>query len=105
MSFQRGSVILVFFAALLLLCWGWLIARKSRANASNSWRLACMEVGGLASVVCAKTRQLALQAGINDAFQAGCRQDVENGRANPPHMVSTNALGLCGNFGRVAVAF
>ena len=49
--------------------------------------------------------QLAVRAGISDAFQAGCGRDFENGRANPPHMVSTNALGLCGFFGRVAVAF
>ena len=64
-----------------------------------------MGVGGLAAAVWAKTCQLTGRAGINDEFQAGCRQDVENGRATPPHMVSTNALGLCGNFGRVAVAF
>ena len=43
--------------------------------------------------------------GYNDAFQAGCGQDVENGRATPPHMLSMNALRLSGIFGRVAVAF
>ena len=59
--------------------------------------------GGLADGdKCAKTCELAVRAGLNDAFQAGCRQDVENGRSTPPH---TNALALCGNFGRVAVAF
>ena len=49
--------------------------------------------------------QLAVRAGIMMLFKPAADETSRMSEQTPPHMVSSNAHGLCGIFGRVAVDF